>query len=636
VDDAPDAWSPLVLQSSRLEFNRAAYDFRFFGRLKQGVTGEMAESELAVLAARRAELLGGRKRDHLDNHRVRLVAGFARIPPVDHRDVVRGIAMCTALLTLVLLVACANIANLMMARAADRQREIGIRQALGASRARLVRQILTESVLLALLGGAAAVVFGHWTMALVRALVAWSLPEYRSYILALDFVMDWRVIAYAIGLSLFSGVLFGLAPAFDLLRANLAPALKQEGSPIGTRLPRASLRNILLIGQVAVSLCLTIIAGLIARTSSVGPSRGFGFTTRDVLFVQVALPNYGPDRARVLQQQVMEKLAALPGVESLGLTSIPNGGARPAQIVIDGGTPQPFNLGFAGVQRFSPGYFETLKIPILQGRNFTEQDLRSDAPVVIVSDSMAKRFWPNGSALGQRLSLGPRAPALEVVGITRDATPPELRNYMGAGGKMSWFYSAFARELYLPLSSNAPDLLAASLVLRVSGKPKAMIPLITKEVQTLDRNASVSAETIHDMMTAGLAPFIACGFVGTGFGLLTTLLAMMGIYGVMAYVVRRRTQEIGVRMALGARPGDVLRMVIGQGMGVVAIGAVIGFLTAAGLARLMASKLFGMSPLDPLSFLGVSSLSLLAALLACYLPAKRAAKVDPIVALRYE
>jgi len=326
---------------------------------------------------------------------------------------------------------------------------------------------------------------------------------------------------------------------------------------------------------------------------------------------------------------------ALPGVESVGLTSLPKGGARPSSIVIDGGTPQPFNLGFAGVNHFSPGYFQTLKIPILQGRNFDGDDLRSDGSVAIVSESMAKRFWPHDTALGKTFSLGPGAAVLEVVGIARDAMPAGLRNCM-PGGQMSWFYSAFAGELYLPLLPKDPDLAAASLVVRVAGKANAVIPLLRKEVQRLDPNATISAQLLREMMDAGLAPFLAGGLAASGLALLTSLLATMGIYGVMAYIVRRRTHEVGVRIALGAQKLDVLGMVITQGMRVVAIGVLLGIAGAIGLGRLIASKLFGLSPLDPISFIGVSIISLLAALLACYLPAKRAAKVDPMVALRYE
>jgi predicted permease len=635
VDEAPDAWSPLLSRNHQIVFNREAYDFRLFGRFRQGVAREQAEIELEVLDAQFAERSGVKRINPAEAHHFRLVPGFARIPPLNHKDEFRGVGLVTVLLALVLLVACANIANLLMARAADRQREIGVRQALGASRGRLLRQLLTESVLLALLGGLVATLFGHWTMALVRGCAAWGFPEYRSYIENLEFSVDWRVVAYAMGLSLFSGIVFGLVPALDLLRANLAPALKQEGSVIGARLPRASLRNVLIVGQVAVSLCLTIVAGLIVRSIHVASSREFGFASRDVLLVELGLPGYGPDRAQAFHRQLTERLSALPGIQSVALTSIPKGGERTREIVIDGGASQPFNLGFAGVNRFSPGYFETLKIPILHGRGFSAEDVRSDAPVAIVSEAMARRFWPNQNAVGRQFSLGPRAPVLEIVGVAKDAMPANLRNYM-PGGQLSWFYSAFAGELYFPLRSEAPDLPVASLVVRVAGKPNAMIPLVTKEVQNLDRDATVSAQTIGEMMDAGLAPFIAGGLAASGLGLLTSVLAMMGIYGVMVYVVRRRTHEVGVRIALGARQRDILALVIGQGMRVVVIGALLGIIAAMGSARLLASKLFGLSPLDPVAFLGVALLSLLAALLACYLPARRASQVDPMEALRYE
>ncbi len=634
VDNAPDAWSPLCSRSNRLVLDRGAYDLRLIGRLKVEVSREQAETELTVLRSQWAELSGEKKKEFAEAHRVHLVSGFARIPPLRKHDW-QDVGSITVLLHLVLLVACANIANLLLARAADRQREIGIRQALGASRGRLVRQLLSESVLLALLGGGAAILLAHWSMAIMRGFAAGRFPEYRSYVESLDFGVDWRVVAYVMGLSLVSGIIFGLAPALDLLRANLAPALKQEGSSIGTRVPRSSLRNILVVGQVAVALCLTITAGLLARSAKLASNREFSFASRDVVLVELGLPGYAPERARVFHRQMMERVSALPGVEAVGLTSIPKGGERVTEIFLDGGNRQPLNLGFAGVNRFSPSYLETLKIPILHGRNFSEDDLRSEAPVALVSESMERRYWPNQNAIGRQFSLGPRAPVLEVIGITRDAMPANLRHTM-PGGQASWFYSAFAGDLYLPLRTNAVDVWASSLAVRVAGNPKAMIPIVTKEIQNMDRNAVVSGQVLRDMMDAGLAPFVAGGLAASSLGLLASVLAMMGIYGVMAYVVRRRTHEVGVRMALGAQKADVLGMVIGQGMRVVSVGVVLGILGACGLAQLLASKLMGLSPLDPISFIGVSLLSLLAALLACWLPARRATKVDPMDALRYE
>ena len=540
-----------------------------------------------------------------------------------------------ALLTLVLLVACANIANLLLAKAADRQQEIGVRQALGASRGRLVRQFLTESVLLALMGGMAALLASHWTMGMARNFAAAAFPEYRHYIESVEFALDLRVVAYVMGLSLASGILFGLAPALHLLKVNFSPALKDERTAMGTAISRSWFRNALVVGQIAVSLAFTIGAGLLVRSVHVASTREFAFATRDVLIVQLSLAGYDAPRTRAFHRQMLERLSALPGVQAVGLTSIPKGGERSASIAIDGGPPQPLDVGFAGVNRFSPGYFEALKIPILHGRNFTERDIAHDTSVAIVSESMARRYWPNENAVGKRFSLGTQGTMVEVVGIARDAIPDEVRK-TAPGGRVSFPYSAFAGVLYYPLQPDNPNLPATSLVVRVGGRPKAMIPAVIREVQAIDRNVEASAQVLREMMDAGLAPFIAGGMAASALGLLASILATMGIYGVMAYLVSRRTHEVGVRMALGARKTDVLRLIIGQGMRVVAIGLVIGIAGAFVLARLMASKLFGLSPLDPVSFLGVAFLSLLAALLACYLPARRAAKVDPMQALRYE
>jgi putative ABC transport system permease protein len=605
------------------------------GRLNKGVTTEQAETELRVLDAQLAEHAGEKKKDLAEVSVVRLVAGFSRIPPLRDKEEWAAVGQITALLTLVLLVACANIANLLLAKAAERQKEIGIRQALGAGRGRLVRQFLTESLLLALMGGVVALLMSHWTMTLTRSLAAQTFPEYGHYIESLDFALDLRVIGYVVGLSLTSGILFGLAPALDLLKSNFTPALKEEGTALGMRVSRSGFRNALVIGQVAVSLCLTIGAGLLVRSVQVATTREFAFATRDVLIVQLALPGYDLPRTRTFHRQVQERLSAVPGVESVGLTSLPEGGERATSIIVDGGRPQPLDIGFAGVNRYSPGYLETLRIPVLHGRNFSEADMASGTSVAIVSESMARRYWPNENAVGQQFSLGPHSPVLEVIGVTRDAIPAHVRR-TAPGGRVAFPYSAFAGLLYLPLQANSPTLPTTSLVVRVAAKPTAMIPVLIKEVHAIDPRIDVSPQVLRDMMDAGLAPFIAGGMAASGLGLLALILAAMGIYGVMAYVASRRTHEIGVRMAMGAQKRDVLGLVIGQGMRVVLGGMILGITGAFGLARLLSSRLFGLSPLDPISFIGVSLLSLLAALLACYLPARRATKVDPMVALRHE
>jgi putative ABC transport system permease protein len=635
IEDAPDVWSPLLSRSQQLYFNREAYDFRLIGRLKNGVTSPQAETELKVLAAQLIELSGEKKKELAEVPVVRLVAGFSRIPPLRDQDEWAAVAQITALLTLVLLVACANIANLLLAKAADRQKEVGVRQALGASRGRLVRQFLTESVLLALMGGMSALLASHWTMALAKGFAADAFPEYRNYIESLEFALDFRVVAYVVGLSLASGILFGLAPALHLLNSNFTPALKEAASAMGTRVSRSSFRNALVIGQVAVSLAFTIGAGLLVRSVQVATTREFTFATRDVLIVQLTLPGYDLPRTRGFHREVLERLSALPGVESVGLTSLPEGGEPAKTIMVDDGRPQPLDIGFAGVNRFSPGYLETLQIPLLHGRNFSEADIANDTSVALVSESMARRYWPNENAVGKHFSLGPRSAVLEVIGITRDAIPPNVRK-TAPGGRVAFPYSAFAGVLYLPLQANSPHLPAANLVVRVAGKPTAMIASVINEVNAIDPRVEASPQVLREMMDAGLAPFIAGGMAASSLGLLASMLATMGIYGVMAYLVSRRTHEVGVRMALGARKTDVLQLIIGEGMRVVLVGLFVGIALAFILARLLASKLFGLSPLDPVAFGGVTLLLLGAALLACFIPARRATKVDPMVALRYE
>jgi len=638
VDDSPDAWSPLLAPSRMIRLSRANYDFRLIGRLKPGVSPKQAEMELEVLDAQFAELSSRKKKDPGEVQRVVLEKGFTRIPlsVFKDRDGMQTLGSLAVILGLVLLIACANVANLQLARAAERRKEIGIRQALGAGRARLVRQFLTESVLLAVLGGLAATLTGLWMSNLVRSFAAQLFPEFRHYIESLDFGLDLHVLGYAMALSAASGVIFGLAPALEFSRTNLSPALKEEGSALAG-LSRSGLRNALIIGQVAVSLALLIVAGLVTRTTLAASNREFAFANRNVLMVEMYLP-YDVARARAFHREVQERLAALLGIEAVGLTSVPNLGERRTTIAIEGRPAETFShLGPSSWGQnyfYTPGYFETLQIPIVQGRGFTEDDIRQDEPVVVISQQMARHYWPGGSPVGKRFTLGTNSTLWEIVGVARDGMSKEV---MKAVPGISFHYSSvFAGDLYLPLRPDTPHPQSMTLMVRVAGNPKAMIPQVTREIRRLDRNLEVSAQVLRDVMDVSLAPVVASGFFTAGLGLLALVLATMGIYGAMAYVVSRRTHEIGVRMAMGAKKGDVLRMIVLQGMRLVLLGVAIGLIAAMGMARILASVVGNLNPLDPVSFLGVSFLSLLAALLACWLPARRAAKVDPMVALRTE
>jgi putative ABC transport system permease protein len=538
---------------------------------------------------------------------------------------------------LVLLIACANVANLMLARTAERQREIATRQALGASRARLVRQFLTETSLLGLLGGVAGLLSGYWASPIMRAMMVGAMPEQRTFVQELHFGPDWRVAIFALCIALACGMIFGMAPAFELLRSSLSPGLKDDAMLGGTRVRRSRLRNALIIGQVAISVCLTIAAALCVRSVHRALTREYDFATRNVLLVEMRLP-YDSTHTREFHRRILERISALPGIESIGMTSLPEGGQGRNPILVEGRESQPMEIGFHAQDNFyTPGYFTTLQIPILQGRNFTDDDLRSQEPIAIISESMARQCWPTENALGKRLRLGHDAPLLQVIGIAKDGMPPELWK-TAPGGLIRWYTASFAGDLYLPLRPDNPNLNIASVVARVAtSNPRAMIPLVKSQVLELDPQIEVSVNVLRKLMDSDLeGPLRMIGFAASGLGLLALTLAIVGIYGVMAYAVSRRTHEIGVRMALGAGRTDVLRMILQQGMRVVGLGVVAGFACAVGVARLMASQLFGMSPIDPVSFGSVTLLAVSAALLACYVPARRAAKVDPMVALRSE
>jgi predicted permease len=579
-----------------------------FGRLRPGMTQERAGAALEVAAARvPLEEPNARVLD------VRLepltgVPGDMRMPVAGFM----GLLLATALF--VLLIAGTNVAGMLLARAVARRREMAIRLAVGATGRVLVRQLLAESVLLFLLGGGAGVVLTIW---LTRMLSSMQ-PPFPTRI-AFDLRPDPRVLGFALALALLTGVAFGLMPALQASRTDVLTGLKEGGTREGS--PRGRLRSALVVGQLALAMLLLLTAGLFGRTLQHSLSADPGFVTRGVAVSRIDLEPHGYDRARgeAFQRRLLERVAAVPGVRSAALADFAplSGNIRSEELRLPGAKEEIT----VSINAVDPGFFATLQIPLRAGRVFTGADREGAPPVVVINQTLAHRLWPRASALGKTVRLGD-GPPLEVVGVV-------------ANGTYERFGEPPVSFLYRPVAQNYNS--GVTVMARADGGAGVALEAIRRELRAMDANvAPEQAMPLATVIGVSLFPQrIAAFFIG-GFGVLGLLLACIGIYGVLAYQVGQRTREIGVRVALGARAGDVVRMMVRHGFKITALGAAIGLLLAIAATRLLASLLYGVSATDPLTFTAVPAVLLAVALLASWLPARRAARVDPMVALRSE
>jgi len=617
----PEIWFPTMMQA-QIEGSRSILEERdnprFFlqGRLKPGATSRQAEAELNAIAAQLARDFP--KEDEgmaIALSPPGLIGSRFRGPVIGYS----GVLM--AVVGLVLLLACLNLANLLLARVTERRKEIAVRLAIGASRRRLVRQLLTESVLLSTLGGALGLLLAYW---LVDAMVAFKPPI--DIPLPIELHIDGRVLLFTAVVSALTGVIFGLLPALQSTKPDLAPALKDEASLGGYR--RSWLRNGLVVSQVSLSLLLLICAGLSLRGLQRAQALDPGFTPQNALEISFDLSMQGYDgpRAREFNLRLLERMRALPGVQYAGLTStMPlslNAGA--SRIYVEGQPEQRgANVPSAMRSSASPGFLSAMGTRLLEGRDFTEQDGESNRGVAVVNETFARRFWPGQSALGKRFSnAGSAGPWIEVVGVIQDG------KYLSLSEEATPF-------VYFNLSPAARRDL--TMVIRTAGEPQSAMAAIRREFQQLD--ATLPLFNVQTMVEHMAVPLLQARVAATllgGFGLLALTLAAIGVFGVMSYAVTQRAREIGIRIALGAQASGIFKLVVGQGLKLTALGLSIGLVCAFAGTRLMSDFLYGVSALDVVTFAGVPLLLALVALLACYLPARRAMKVDPMVALRSE
>jgi putative ABC transport system permease protein len=625
VFSADVAWIPMSMHAQVLNGQiEALYNARrmrlvsAIGRLKPGVTEAQAAANMVAIAS-------GLEHAYPEPNKGRTIevstlaeAALGFLP----REVMvtAGIAL-TAVVGLVLLIACANLANLQLARVTRRIRELGIRTALGAERGRLARQLLTESLLISGAGGVLGFVLGS-----VGAGVFWS---FRPTFLAqssIDLKMDWRVFLFTAAVTILTGLLFGILPAFRISISNLSEILKSGGRGGSEGYARNRLRAVLVTVEVALSIVALAAAGLLIRSMDRVQKVNPGFETHN-LFVfnfDAGPMRLTPERGREFMHTVVQRAQAVPGVRSAALaTNRPMNGGLLGTILAEGQESDPNQRGtLTNLNTVSPEYFDAMRIPVIAGRGFNAFDRAGSAPAAIVNQAFARHFWPGQNAVGKRFRVTVFNINWQVVGVSADS----VVNTIGEQPQPT---------AYFPLDQNYQGALV--LIARTAADPNAVLPAVRRQVQSLNMNmALTNANTIQDLIAQGLWAPRAAAALFTVFGALGMLLASIGIYGVMAYSVSQRTNEIGLRMALGARPWDVLRLVVGQGMQLTVAGIAVGLVAALAVTRLLGNLLFGISTYDPVTFGSVSLVVMTVAFLAAYLPAQRASRIDPVKALRQE
>jgi predicted permease len=589
-----------------------------FALLKPESSRDSAGSELTQIARRVAENYRGRV-DEETLRSVQLLRMSGGMDPRDQEEVIPVAGIAMGVVALVLLIACANIASLLLARAAIRRRETAIRQALGASRRRLIRQWLTESVLLGIAGGAVGLILAVWANQLLASRLQ-STP-----LAALEFGLDYRVLAFTLVVSIATGIVFGLAPAIQASRLNIVMALKSDALK-ATGSHRSHLRNAFVTVQLVLSVVLLVGSGLFIRALQRASSIDPGFTVERALMapINLGLLRYDKAEGHVFYRDLLARVQAQPGVEQATLVRFPQVGSSFAQFQVFTEQSEPGSEGMStGFNVVGPNYFRTMETTLLRGREFTEADREGAPGIAILNETLAARLWPNEDALGKRVSVaGPKGPFLEVVGVARNSKYRTL-------GETPRPY------VYLPLSQSYDPKM--TLVVRTTGEPKAIAPIVREQIRALNANLPIAdVQTLREQLELTLLPSRIAAWTLGAFGALALLLAGIGIYGVVSYGAAQRTREIGVRMALGAKEKDVLGLVLWDGLIVIGAGLAIGLLLAAVATRVIASFLYGVGATDPLTFIAVPLLLGSVALLASYVPARRAVKVDPLVALRYE
>ncbi|HYY58666.1 MAG TPA: ABC transporter permease [Pyrinomonadaceae bacterium] len=612
-----DLWIPVGLSADKIMKRESHPGFTAIARLRPGIGLERARTDMQLIARQLGEQYPATNKEA----DVLVFSLYERT----FQDIRPTLLILLGAAGFVLLIACANMANLMLAQAAARHKEIAIRLALGATRLRLIRQLLTESMLLAVAGGVLGLMLVFWSIDLIVAALPENIPRMK------EVSVDGRVLSFTLLVSLLTGIVFGLAPAIRASRPNLNESLKEGGGRAGGDFRRHRVHRFLVVSEMALALMLLIGAGLMIGSFLSLQKVDPGLNPRDVLTMQVSLPQpkYSEGRLQTaFFRQVLERIETLPGVEATGLvTPLPLGGEGFSLSFTVEGQPaaSPGDQPSADCAMINPHYFRSMGIPILKGRPFTDRDEKEAPGVVIIDETLAAQFWPNEDPLGKRLKLGgpdSKSPWLSIVGVGGHVK----NNGLDAPSRM---------ELYLPYSQK--PYFYMTLLVRTTSDHNSMAAGMRNAVRAVDQDQSVyNVRSMENILADSIAPRRVSMFLLTIFAAVALILAAIGIYGVMSYSVAQRTREIGIRMALGAQRADVLKLVLRQGMVPALLGILIGLAAAFVLTRLMSSLLYGVSATDPAIFAATTMLLASVALVACYIPARRATKVDPMVALRHE
>jgi predicted permease len=617
---ALDVWTPVMMKDyvARPHFSltdRGSRWLMVMGRLKPGATVPQAQANIAAIA-------GHLEQEYPQTNERMGVAVYSVLqsPFSLKQDMRPALAILMAAVAVVLLIACANVANLLLARATSRRKEIALRLALGGSRGRLVRQMLTESFVLASLGATLGLAIAFWT---ARSLAAF-LPPYASRV-TFDTRPDVVVFAFTLGLTVITTLLFGLAPTLHASKQDLVTAMKDNTATVGRGPRKVSLRHALVITQVALSMVALISAGLFVRSLRQAYKADPGFDPHGVLLASFDpfLSGYDESHGRDFYRRLVERVRTLPGIQSATLARrlpFTGDGIAFASVAIDGYAPAKYEDMRLNYETVGPQYFQTMRIPLAHGRDFDERDQDGAPGVAIINETMARRYWPGGDVLGRRIKLS--KDWLEIVGIAKDVKNRSLRE-------------APQPFLYLPLLQDYRSNMI--LVARTPTEPQQVSNSVRAVVAALDPGIPIfDVKTLEEHVGVSLYLQRMAATLLSIFGLLALSLAAIGLYGVMAYSVSQRTRELGIRVSVGAERRDIFKLILGQGLALSVVGLLAGLIASLAATRLTAKLLYGVSATDPITFLGIALLLLCVTMLACYFPARRATKVDPMTALRFE